>query len=89
VALGGTQLDILRLVMKQSLKPVVAGVALGLCVALAASRLVTVLLYQVTATDLTTYMCVTLALMCTAILATCVPAWRAIKSDPLTALRHE
>jgi putative ABC transport system permease protein len=89
VALGGTQLDILRLVMKQSLRPVVAGVALGLCVALTASRLVTALLYQVTATDIATYMCVTLALMFTGILATCVPAWRAIKSDPLVALRHE
>jgi len=89
VALGGTQLDILRLVMMQSLKPVAAGVALGLCLAMAASRLVTALLYQVTATDITTYLSVTLALICTGVLATCVPAWRAIKGDPLTALRHE
>ncbi len=52
VALGGTQLDILRLVMLQSLKPVAAGLVLGLGVAMAASRLVTALLYRVTATDM-------------------------------------
>jgi len=89
VALGGTQLDILRLVMMQSLKPVAAGVALGICVAVAVSRLVTALLFQVTATDAATYVRVTLALIITGILATCVPAWRAIKADPLIALRHE
>ncbi len=89
VALGGTQLDILRLVTIASLKPVMAGLALGTCVAIAASRLVTALLYQVTATDVPTYLCVILALVFTGIVATCVPAWRAIKADPLIALRHE
>jgi predicted permease len=89
VALGGTQLDILRLVTIASLKPVMAGLALGTCVAIAASRLVTALLYQVTATDVPTYLCVILALIFTGIVATCVPAWRAIKADPLIALRHE
>jgi len=89
VALGGTRLDIWRLVMVQSLKPVGAGIALGICVAVAASRLVTALLYKVTATDITTYLCVTLALIFTGIVATCVPAWRAVKADPLIALRHE
>ena len=89
VALGGTQLDILRLVMIESLKPVTAGIALGICLAMAASRLVSALLYQVTATDVPTYLCVILALICTGILATGVPAWRAIKADPLIALRHE
>ena len=53
------------------------------------SRLVTALLYRVAATDVTTYLCLTLALVLTGILATCVPAWRAIKADPLIALRHE
>jgi ABC-type antimicrobial peptide transport system permease subunit len=89
VALGGTQSDILRLVMIASLKPVAVGVALGLCAAVAASRLVAALLYGIAATDITTYLCVTLALILTGILATCVPAWRAIQADPLIALRHE
>jgi putative ABC transport system permease protein len=89
VALGGTQSDILRMVMIASLKPVLAGVALGACLAIAASRLVTALLYQVTGTDLPTYLCVILALVMTGILASCLPAWRAVKADPLIALRHE
>jgi predicted permease len=89
VALGGTQADILRLIMIASLKPVMVGVALGTCVAILASRLVNALLYQVTATDAPTYLLVIVALIFTGVLATCVPAWRAIKADPLTALRHE
>ncbi|HUE21052.1 MAG TPA: ABC transporter permease [Bryobacteraceae bacterium] len=89
VALGGTQADILRLIMIASLKPVIVGVAIGTCVAIAASRLINALLYQVTATDAPTYVLVILALIFTGILATCVPAWRAIKADPLIALRHE
>jgi putative ABC transport system permease protein len=89
VALGGTQADILRMVMAASLKPVLAGVALGTCLAIAASRLVAALLYQVTATDPSTYLLVVFVLILTGILATCVPAWRAIKADPLIALRHE
>jgi ABC-type antimicrobial peptide transport system permease subunit len=89
VALGGTRTDILRLVMTTSLRPVSIGVALGLCVAIAASRLINALLYQVTATDTATYVWVVVVLTVTGILATCVPAWRAIKADPLIALRHE
>ncbi len=89
VALGGTRAGIIRLVMLQSLKPVAAGVALGLCLAIAASRLVVTLLYQVTATDVPTYIAVSAALIATGILATCIPAWRAIQADPLSALRHE
>jgi predicted permease len=89
VALGGTRLDILGLVMFQSLKPVLAGLALGICLAIGASRLVAALLYQVSATDLPTYLLVILALIVTGILATWAPAWRAIRADPLAALRHE
>ena len=89
VALGGTRADILRLVMLQSLKPVIAGSALGICLALAASRLIAALLYRVTATDAPTYIGVTLVLILTGAGATCVPAWRAIQADPLAALRHE
>jgi hypothetical protein len=50
VALGGTPLDILRLVMIASLKPVNLDIALGTCLAVAAARLVSALLYRVTAT---------------------------------------
>jgi ABC-type lipoprotein release transport system permease subunit len=67
----------------------IVGIALGICVAIAASRLVTALLYQVTATDISTYLCVVVALICTGVLATGVPAWQAVQADPLTDLHHE
>jgi len=89
VALGGTRADVLRLVMITSLKPVTVGIALGICAAIAASRFVTALLYQVTATDFSTYLWVVVTLICTAVLATGVPAWRATQADPVTALHHE
>jgi predicted permease len=89
VALGGTRSDVLRLVMIASLKPVTVGIALGICAAIAASRFVTALLYQVAATDFSTYVWVVATLICTAVLATGVPAWRAIQADPVTALHHE
>lgn len=89
IALGGTPPDIMRLVMIESLKPVAAGILFGFCMALAGSRLLTVLLYQVTPTDPPTYLYVILALTLTGVLATGVPAWRATHADPLTALRHE
>jgi len=89
MALGGTRLNVLRLVMIASLKPVIAGIALGISVAMAASRLVTALLYQVAATDIWTYLWVVLTMICTGVLATCIPAWRAIQADPLTALHHQ
>jgi len=89
VALGGTRADVLRLVMIASLKPVTVGIALGICAAIAASRFVTALLYQVTATDFSTYLWVVVTLICTAVLATGVPAWRATQADPVTALHHE
>lgn len=77
------------MVVLQSLRPVSLGIALGLCGAAVCARLVTALLYRVTATDLATYICVTTALILTGVLATCVPPWRAVKADPLNALRHE
>ena len=89
VALGGTRLDIVRLVMAASLRPVAVGVALGIAAALLASRLIAELLYQVRPVDTATYSYAILVLMLTSFLATCVPAWRAMRADPLQALHHE
>ncbi|HUE04233.1 MAG TPA: FtsX-like permease family protein [Bryobacteraceae bacterium] len=77
VALGGTRLDM------------AVGVALGIAAALLASRLIAELLYQVRPVDMTTYSYAVLVLMLTSILATCVPAWRAMRADPLQALHHD
>ncbi len=89
LALGGTRKDIVRVVMGQSMKPVAAGVVLGLGAAVAASRFISTLLYKVAATDALTYACVIGVLVLTGVLATCIPAWRAMRADPLSALRHE
>jgi putative ABC transport system permease protein len=89
MALGATRVQVLRMVMSESLKPVAIGLALGIGAAIAASRLVTTLLYGVSGTDAATYVGVTFGLIVTGGLAACVPAWRAIKSDPLMALRYE
>jgi predicted permease len=89
IALGATRLQVLRLIMTEGMKPVTAGILLGVSGALAASRLVTALLYKVTATDPLTFLSVIFGLIFVGILATCLPAWRATGADPLTALRHE
>jgi len=73
----------------ESLKPVCAGVAAGLAIALAVSRLMVTLLYRVPASDPYTFAAVTAGLMATAIVAAYLPARRATKVDPLIALRHE
>jgi ABC-type antimicrobial peptide transport system permease subunit len=89
IALGAQQLDVLRLVLNHGMKMALAGVALGLIVALALTRLLTTMLYGVTATDPVTFVAITVLLIAVALLACFVPAWRATRVDPLMALRDE
>jgi len=89
VALGAQTSDVLRLVVWQGLKLTGAGVALGLIAALGLTRLIESLLYGVSATDLLTFLAAPLLLAFVALLAALVPARRATKVDPLTALRYE
>ncbi|MGH9847647.1 MAG: FtsX-like permease family protein, partial [Blastocatellia bacterium] len=73
----------------QGLKPVVIGSVVGLITSLALSRVLSSLLYGVTATDPATFAIVVLLLSFVALLACYLPARRAMKVDPLAALRTE
>jgi putative ABC transport system permease protein len=89
MALGAQPFDALKLVVGQGIKPVLIGLAVGLAGAFALTRLMSGLLFGVTATDPATYAGVSLSLMVVALLACWIPARRATKVDPMIALRHE
>ncbi len=89
MALGATSRDVLRMVIGEGFKLTVAGLALGLAAAFALSRLIASQLFGVTATDPLTYGGVAMLLGVVALIACYLPARRAVKVDPLQALRHE
>jgi putative ABC transport system permease protein len=89
VALGASSSDVLRMILSQGLRTIFIGVAVGIIGSLALTRTVESLLFGVTATDPLTFAGVTLLLVGTALLACYVPARRAMRVDPMVALRHE
>ena len=89
MALGAKPGDVVRLALMEGMGPVLAGAAIGLAVALVATRFMKSLLYGVAATDPGTMVFVTLLLIGVAAMANYIPARRAALVDPLTALRHE
>ena len=89
MALGARQLDVLKLMVGQGMSLVVIGLVLGLAGAYATTRLMTSLLFEVTAKDPITFAVVTVVLAIVAFLACYLPARRATKVDPLVALRYE
>jgi predicted permease len=88
MALGATGGTILRTVLRDSLPPVATGLLIGLTGAVAGVRLLATLLYGVSATDPLTFAGVVVCLVLTSAAAASIPAWRAIRADPLSVLRN-
>jgi putative ABC transport system permease protein len=89
VALGATKSDIVRLVIWQGMGMATLGTAIGLGAGLIAVRSLRSLLYEVTASDPVTLVLAALVLMATALVASYLPARRALHVDPIVALRYE
>jgi ABC-type antimicrobial peptide transport system permease subunit len=89
IALGAERSSILQMVLRQGLGLAIAGTAVGSVGALIVSHLMAGLLYGVRPTDPVTFAGVALVLIGVALLACYLPARRALRIDPLIALRHE
>jgi len=89
MALGAQKRDVLKLTVGQGLKLVLIGVGCGLVGAFMLTRLMSSLLFGVGATDSGTFIAISAILVSVALLASYIPARRATKVDPLTALRYE
>ena len=89
MALGAGRSDVLRLVMREGLVPVLSGVAIGIPAALLGGHLITSLLFGLTPADPLTICLATLSLLAVAALAAYLPARKASRVDPMTALRCE
>jgi putative ABC transport system permease protein len=89
IAVGAKARDIFQLIVGQGMKLVMTGILIGLAGAFALNRVIKTLLFGVSATDPLTYAAIALLLTAVALLACWIPARRATKVDPLTALRWE
>jgi putative ABC transport system permease protein len=89
MALGAQRSDVLKLILGRSLKLISAGAAIGLVVALMSTSMLQALLYNVSAFDTPTFVLVTILLAAVALAASYLPAMRATKADPMTALHAE
>lgn len=89
MALGAQKIDMLAMVMRQSFAVIGVGLLIGILGALATTRLMSTLLYGVSAHDLSIYAIVTVVLSGAALIATYFPARRAMSVNPMVALRYE
>jgi hypothetical protein len=89
IALGANRTDVLRLVLVQSIKLTLAGTVAGVIAGMALMRALRSVLYGVSAADPTSFAAAAILLMTVALLASYMPARRAMKTDPMVALRYE
>jgi putative ABC transport system permease protein len=89
MALGAQTGTVLKLAIGYGMKLVIAGIVIGLIAAFALTRVMSALLFGVTATDPTTFTLISLLLIAVAVLASYVPARRATRVNPIIALRYE
>jgi putative ABC transport system permease protein len=89
VALGAQRRDVLRMVLHQGIRATLAGVGIGVVAGLALTRLLRSLLYGVTPGDWMTFLGVAILLLIVALVACAIPARRAMRVDPIVALRYE
>ncbi|HKR10477.1 MAG TPA: ABC transporter permease, partial [Pyrinomonadaceae bacterium] len=89
MALGANAADVLKMVLRSGMSLALIGVALGIAGSFGLTRLMNRLLFEVTPTDVTTFALVSAVLIAVAFLACYLPARRAMKVDPLEALRYE
>jgi len=89
IALGATRGDVRRMVVNQGLRLVFTGLTVGSLASLALARVLKTELYEVSASDPSTYVAAAIGLALTALLACWLPARRAARVDPMIALRYE
>jgi ABC-type antimicrobial peptide transport system permease subunit len=89
MALGAGRADVLRMVFGYAGVLMAAGLVVGFGAALGAGRLIATQLFGVQPTDPVTYAAVAAVLAITGVVACAIPAWRAMRVDPLVALRNE
>ncbi|HYE87677.1 MAG TPA: ABC transporter permease [Vicinamibacterales bacterium] len=88
-ALGANAADVLLMLMREAMRPVAIGVVVGIAGAYAMTQLLSTMLFGISATDVTTYLVACGVLAVSALVASIVPARRALRVDPITAVRND